>query len=115
MALKRRREGRACQAITVRHDLDTLSLFFQWAEQANYGRSNLVKNVKKPPEGDTERMHILTVPEERRYFQFLEQHGVTENRNLYDLGRLMITRDSVRMKRCLSKNLRSILITVCYG
>lgn len=76
--------------ITVRHDLDTLSLFFQWAEQANYGRGNLVKNVKKPPEGNTERMHILTVHEERLYFQFLEQHSVTENRNLYDLGRLMI-------------------------
>ncbi len=101
--------------ITVRHDLDTLSLFFQWAEQANYARGNLVKNVKKPPEGNTERMHILTVYEERRYFQFLEQHSVTENRNLYDLGRLMINQGSVPMKRWPWRSLQSILIAASCG
>ena len=78
------------RSTTVRHDLDNLSLFFQWAKQANYARANLVKNVKKPPEGDSERSYILSVDEERRYFGFLQSQTTGENGNLHDLGRLMI-------------------------
>ena len=78
------------KGITVRHDLDNLSLFLQWAQQANYTRANLVENIKKPPEDDSERMYILSVEEERRYFEFLRAHSVSENGNLHDVGRLMI-------------------------
>jgi integrase len=78
------------KAITVRHDLDNLSLFLQWAQQANYTRANLVENIKKPPEDDIERMYILSVEEERRYLEFLRAHSVSENGNLHDVDRLMI-------------------------
>ncbi len=76
--------------ITVRHDLDNFSLFLQWAQQVNYARVNLIESVKKPPEDETERMYILSVQEERRYFGFLQNHSVSENGNLYDVGRLMV-------------------------
>ena len=76
--------------ITVRHDLDNLSLFLQWAQQSNYTRTNLVETIKKPSDHDSERMYILNVDEERRYFEFLRAHSVSENGNLHDVGRLMI-------------------------
>ncbi len=35
-------------------------------------------------------MYILTVEEERRYFEFLRAHSISENGNLHDVGRLII-------------------------
>ena len=78
------------KAVTVRHDLDNLSLFMQWAQQANYARMNLLERIKKPSVDESERMYILNVHEERRYFEFLRTHGISENGNLHDVGRLMI-------------------------
>ncbi|MGI8958539.1 MAG: tyrosine-type recombinase/integrase [Bryobacteraceae bacterium] len=54
-------------------------------------RSNLVEEVEKPSqEEDTQRMYILSVEEERKYFSYLRSRRVSENGNLHDVGRLMI-------------------------
>jgi integrase len=78
--------------ITVRHDMDNLSLFFQWAKKQNYAPTNPVDDAEKPTiaAGEDERMYILSVEEERRYFSHLKQRKISENGNLHDLGRLMI-------------------------
>jgi integrase len=78
--------------VTVRHDLDNLSLFFQWAKKHKYCRENLLMtgDVERPGEGDVERAYILSVNEERKYFAFLQRESISENGNLHDSGRLMI-------------------------
>jgi integrase len=69
--------------VTVKHDLDNLSLFFQWAVKMNYCRSNVVREVKKPSDADSIRMRILSDAEEKLYFS-------AARGNLHDVARLML-------------------------
>jgi integrase len=54
--------------VTVKHDLDNLSVFFKWAVKANYARLNPVKEVKRPSDIESRRERILTPAEEKLYF-----------------------------------------------
>lgn len=38
--------------VTVKHDLDNLSLFFQWAVRRNYCRENCTHEVERPSDKD---------------------------------------------------------------
>lgn len=79
--------------VTVRHDLDNLSLFFQWAKKHRYCRENLVLSqefAKPSDDEEIERAYILSIEEERTYFAFLRREGISEGGNLHDVGRLMI-------------------------
>lgn len=54
--------------VTLRHDLDTLSKFFNWAIQQKMCSKNPVREVTKPSLDDAIRMHIFTDAEEFLYF-----------------------------------------------
>lgn len=54
--------------ITLRHDLNNLSVFFQWAVKQDYARVNPLKDVDRPSDAGARRERVLTLEEERRYF-----------------------------------------------
>jgi integrase len=56
------------KSVTAKHDLDNLSLFFQWARKANYARQNPLDEVDRPSDADSKRERILTMAEETLYF-----------------------------------------------
>ena len=79
--------------ITLRHDLHALSLFFQYAQKQKWVSKmhNPVREVSIPSDKDATREHVLTLQEEKAYFE--RARDVTDRngrRNLYDLGRLML-------------------------
>jgi integrase len=71
------------EPVTVKHDLDNLSLFFQWACKRNYCRENPTRDVERPSDKDAIRMNILSDEDERRYFACVKG-------NLHDVGRLIL-------------------------
>jgi integrase len=72
--------------ITIRHDLYALSLFFRkFALKRGWATENPVKDVEKPSDEDSVRIHVITPEEEALYFA-----EAAKNQNLYDLGRLML-------------------------
>src|SRR5258708_32078994 len=73
------------QPVTVRHNLHALSKFFGYAMKQHWCRDNPVRNVKIPSDRDAVRIHVVTAAEEKKYFA-----GAAKNRNLFDLGRLML-------------------------
>ena len=62
-----RRKKHGVQPITLRHDLDALSKFFQWGVRMNLAPKNPVKDVEKPSTENAVRMHILTAAKARPY------------------------------------------------
>lgn len=54
--------------VTVKHDLDNLSIFFQWSVKQNYARQNPLHDVKRPSDSKAFRERILTFAEEKLYF-----------------------------------------------
>jgi integrase len=73
----------ACKPVTVKHDLDNLSVFFGWAVKFNYSRANPVKDVTRPSDADAVRQHVISAEEERRYFSIAKG-------NVRDLARLIL-------------------------
>jgi integrase len=71
--------------ITIRHDLHALSTFFGYAIKQHMCRDNPIRNITIPSDADAVRMHILTATEEKLYFEY-----AASNRDLHDLGRLII-------------------------
>ena len=71
--------------ITLRHDLHALSTFFGYAMKQHWCRDNPVRNVDIPSDANAVRIHVLTAAEEKEYFK-----RAAKNKNLYDLGRLII-------------------------
>lgn len=63
-----RAEVPAVKEVTAKHDLDNLSIFFQWGVKAGYARMNPVKEVKRPSDAAAIRERILTLAEEKLYF-----------------------------------------------
>jgi integrase len=63
-----RKDYSAVLDVTAKHDLDNLSVFFQWAVKAGYARQNPTRDVKRPSDAQAIRERILTRPEERIYF-----------------------------------------------
>jgi integrase len=74
------------QPITLRHDLNNLSLLFAWAIDMELAGVNPVtrKSYKGLP-SEAERMHIFTPEEERLYFE-----RAASIPSLHDVGRLML-------------------------
>lgn len=83
-----RLQNHGVQPITLRHDLDTLSKFFEWAIRMELRTDNPVRKVKKPSAEDAIRMHVITEAEEDEYFQRIEESG--KYRNLAHVGRLIL-------------------------
>jgi integrase len=82
-----RRGEHEVRPITLRHDLDNLSKFFEWARTMDLCPDNPVKSVSKPSADDAVRMHFVTPAEELDYFQRCNERGY---RNLADVARLML-------------------------
>jgi len=59
---------RPVKGVTLKHDLDNLSVFFQWARKFNYTRANPVAEVTRPSDADAIRQRVLSAEEERLYF-----------------------------------------------
>jgi integrase len=74
-----------CKPVTVRHDLDALSLFLQFCVRSNYARENVVEQVTRPSDKDARRETVLTDEQERLYFA-----TVARNSNLHDVARLIL-------------------------
>jgi len=72
--------------VTCKHDLDNLSLFFQWACRMNYCRENIVDAVKKPSDRDAVREHLISAEEEKAYFTA----ALAVSSLLYDIARLIL-------------------------
>jgi integrase len=71
--------------VTVKHDLDALSVFFQWAVRQNLAQRNIVEDVERPSDKDAKREHVLADAEERMYFS-----AAGRNSTLHDVGRIII-------------------------
>lgn len=79
------------QDVTLRHDLHSLSLFFQYAEKMRWREGNPVREVSIPSDAKAVRMHPLSRDEEERYFKaafnVVDRSG---RRNLYDVAKIII-------------------------
>lgn len=75
------------QPITLRHDLDALSKFLEWAIVMDIRHDNPMSEVQKPSTEDAVRMHVLTAAEEFDYFHRIEERGY---KNLADIARLIL-------------------------
>lgn len=69
-------EVAAVKGVTLRHDLDNLSKFFNWAIKMGYASRNPVKGVKKPSIEDAVRMYILSDAEEFLYFELARLRSI---------------------------------------
>lgn len=102
----------AVKPVTVKHDLDNLSIFFQYAIRMDYARLNPTKEVSKPSDRDAVRERILTPAEERVYFAHAK-------RNLHDVARLILLQgmrpEEVMRARWPDIDLDRGLIHIRYG
>jgi integrase len=74
----------AVRNVTIKHDLDALSVFFgRYAVKQGWCGTNPVKEVHRPSDADAVREHVLTEDEEKLYFG--KARGT-----LYDVGRLIL-------------------------
>ncbi|MFN0166716.1 MAG: tyrosine-type recombinase/integrase [Bryobacteraceae bacterium] len=55
--------------VTLKHDLDSLSLFFQWAIKSDFARLNPLEKVSRPSDADAVRQKVLSEAEEKLYFE----------------------------------------------
>ncbi len=96
------------QPVTVRNDLNALSVFFaRYAMPHGWAKQNPVSAVRRPSAVEAQREHVLTEEEERKYFA-----AAANNQALYDLARLMLNQgcrpdellsarvEHVDLKRC---------------
>ena len=74
-----RRSVSQVREVTLRHDLHSLSLFFQFAVRHNWCRGNPVKEVEIPSDKDAVRIHVLTPAEETAYFEAVKQLAAGAN------------------------------------
>ena len=74
------------KSITLRHDLDNFSKFFNWAIKMRYTTINPVAGVTKPSTEDAVRMYILSDAEEFLYFSLAIERSI----DLHDVTTLII-------------------------
>jgi integrase len=79
-------DTKAVKLVTLRHDLDNFSKFFEWAIKMGYTTVNPVRGVTKPSIEDAVRMYILTVAEEFLYFELALARSV----DLHDVATLIV-------------------------
>src|SRR6185295_10322254 len=83
-----RLDGEHVKDVTLRHDLDALSIFFKrFARKFRWCTSNPVDEVKRPSDRDAVRIHVLTDKEERDYFAKALELG---KRDLHDAAKLIL-------------------------
>jgi integrase len=103
---------RAVRDVTAKHDLDNLSIFFQWAVKQDYARLNPCKEVKRPSDAQAIRERILTPVEENLYFT----HAAG---NLYKVARLILLQgmrpEEVMRIRKEDLNLETGTLKIQYG
>jgi len=105
-----------CQVreVTLRHDLHSLSLLFQYALKHNWAKVNPVSKVEIPSDADAVRINVLTPAMEAGYFAVLDGmrlERISRRRpveaqalqDLSDLHRLMI------LQGCRPEELRELL------
>lgn len=74
--------------VTVRHDLDALSIFFKrYARKFGWCQTSPVNDVKRPSDKDAIRIHVLGAEEERAYFDKALEMG---RQDLHDVARLIL-------------------------
>jgi integrase len=73
------------RGITLRHDLHALSTFFEYAIKQRWARENPIRNVSIPSDEDANRIYVISLKEEKHYFNL-----AAKNQDLSDLGRLML-------------------------
>jgi len=71
------------QPVTLKHDLDNLSVFFAWCIRCEYSRENPAKSVSRPSDKDAVRQTVLTDAQEKLYFS----HA---GGNLWKIARLIL-------------------------
>jgi integrase len=76
----------AVKSVTLRHDLDNLSKFFNWAKRMGYATRNPVDGVERPSIEDAVRMYILADAEEFLYFELALARSI----DLHDVATLII-------------------------
>jgi integrase len=98
--------------VSLRHDLHALSPLFEYGINHNWCAINPVGKVKIPSDSDAQRMHVLTLGEETKYFdtcqrlrdqqlaasvaalkptdKWAHQRSAQAFQDLHDVGRLMI-------------------------
>jgi len=77
--------------VTIRHDLHSLSLFFQYAEKLRWREGNPVRQVTIPSDRESVRIHVVSAAEEEKYFTaaFKIEDG-TGLRNLHDVAKIIL-------------------------
>jgi integrase len=79
-------DAKGVKSITLRHDLDNFSKFFNWAIQMRYATVNPVCGVTKPSAEDAVRMYILSDAEEFLYFALALERSI----DLHDVATFII-------------------------
>lgn len=78
--------------VTIRHDLDNLSLFFSYAVRLGHLGENILRlkpkegGIKRPSDEAAVRMHVLDTDEELKYFAA----AAKASPDLWDLARLIL-------------------------
>jgi integrase len=79
-------DTKVVKTVTLRHDLDNFSKFFEWAIKMGYTTVNPVRGVTKPSTEDAVRMYILSEAEEFLYFAMAQARSI----DLHDVGTLCV-------------------------
>jgi integrase len=92
----------AVKDVTLRHDLHSLSLFFQYAERMRWREGNPVRQVSIPSDAEAVRIHPPSAAEEEAYFKaafnVIDRAG---RRNLYDVAK------AIRQQGCRPEEIMS--------
>ena len=67
-----RRGAHKVREVTIRHDLHSLSLLFQYAMKHNWCQRNPVRDVAIPSDADAQRCNVLSPEDEMKYFGAIE-------------------------------------------
>ncbi len=101
------------QPITLRHDLNNLSLFFQWAAEMEYRADNpITRKTYQGLPSEAERIHVITPAEEFLYFERAAAYP-----NLADVARLILEQgmrpeEVMRLERA---NFDGTHVTIAHG
>ena len=78
--------------VTLRNDLNALSLFFKYAKKAGWAASNPLigdDKVKRPSGEDAVRINVVSFDDESKYFAAMRLAG-GKSHNLHDVAKLML-------------------------
>jgi integrase len=79
--------------VTLRNDLNALSLFLKYAIKAGWADLNPMKGedkVKRPSGEDAIRINVVSTDVEARYFEAIRRPDPNKRSNLYDVAKLIL-------------------------